>query len=202
MIIDKKIRAFTRNWRNPGDFPVTEEDESTVRYDMQYLFDELKDAVNSLIDGIFAENIPFRRSLGIPADNVQSAVAEVKRQLDEAVIGTAVPDGSITAPKLASGAVETSKLAYSAVTPEKSSGLQREKILKSGVSLSFQNGAASYYDEDVTEGCFALALPSDGCFESWREHSVRLSLISPGELSFSAEVSFSGELSADILLLP
>lgn len=42
---------FTKNWERPEDFPTFEENEVQVRADMQCLYDEIKDFINSkLID--------------------------------------------------------------------------------------------------------------------------------------------------------
>lgn len=41
---------FSRDWRNPEDYPTLELDETVVRADMQSLHDETRDYLNNVLD--------------------------------------------------------------------------------------------------------------------------------------------------------
>lgn len=110
---------YTRKWTSPDDFPTYEADETKVRSDMQALFDQIRDALNTLARAIIAGNVPFTPVQGkISAESVQAAVEEVQTQIAGAVLGQ-IPDGTITTAKLADDAVSSQKMADSAVTGEK-----------------------------------------------------------------------------------
>ena len=49
--------SFTKSWKNAVDFPTVETNETKVRADMQYLFDEIKEALNALIDKLNRRNL-------------------------------------------------------------------------------------------------------------------------------------------------
>ena len=49
--------SFTKSWKNAVDFPTVETNETKVRADMQYLFDEIKEALNALIDKLNLRNL-------------------------------------------------------------------------------------------------------------------------------------------------
>lgn len=100
-----KLR-FSKSWLSKENFPTYEMREDQVRADMQYLHDETQTAFNNLVDdleSLSAENIPFTSSAAIPASDVQSAIANVQQQVADAYAGTAIPNGSITDEKLATG---------------------------------------------------------------------------------------------------
>ena len=119
MIEEQKKENYTKTWESAADFPTYEADEETVRSDMQYLYEEIRVWLNDVIDHITAPLIPFTMSAGIPYENVQAAIDDLKRQLDEAVMHGIVPDLSITSIKLADGAVIETKLADGSVTTPK-----------------------------------------------------------------------------------
>lgn len=50
---------FTKDWRNPADFPTYEGNEGNVRADLQWLFDEIKQYLNGeLLPGIETPELP------------------------------------------------------------------------------------------------------------------------------------------------
>lgn len=123
---------YTKNWNNPEDFPTYETRETRVRADMQYLYDEIREAFNRLVDEIKAAEIPFLPTEEIDASTVQEAIEDVQEQISTAVTGN-IPDRSLTGAKLAleavgvdelaDGAVETDKLDDEAVTGAKLAAL-------------------------------------------------------------------------------
>ena len=119
MIQDLKKNSYTKTWESATDFPTHQSVESVVRADRQYLFEEIRQWLNGVLDNMLAENLPFATSEGIPAENIQAAITNIKQQLDAAVISGIVPDGSITTAKLDDGSVTETKLANGAVSAAK-----------------------------------------------------------------------------------
>ena len=109
---------YSKSWRSAADFPSYEEDEATVRDDIQCLFDEARDAINQLISELKAVNVAFGRTAEIDAVTVQNAIELVQAQVQNAVLGQ-LPAGSVNSAKLADLAVTTGKLADLAVTAAK-----------------------------------------------------------------------------------
>ena len=138
--------TFDKVWTNPSHFPTYEANETQVRADMQYLFDKIKDIYNNhLAEEFNAENMPFSPTVGgVTAETVQAAIEFVHNEISSASQG-AVPNGSITSDKLVqtSGsesvttntirdeAITEPKIANSAVTFEKTSGVQKEHTIVS-----------------------------------------------------------------------
>lgn len=110
--------AYSKSWRSAADFPTFEDSEAQVRDDMQALFDEVGDALNRLAGEIGAANIPFEPTAEIDVEDVQAAIELLQSQMNGLALGQ-VPNGSVTAEKLASLAVTTVKLADAAVTAAK-----------------------------------------------------------------------------------
>lgn len=126
---------YSKSWRSAEDFPSYEENEERVRDDMQILFDEVRDALNRLVGELKAENLPFTPTPEIDAATLQNAVELLQTQISGAVTGQ-LPNGSITAEKLAEQAVTGAKLANLAVTAEKlaSGAVTGEKLANRAVT--------------------------------------------------------------------
>ena len=124
---------FTKLWTNHEDFPTVEPREEVVRSDMQLLFNEIRDYLNTTLSGAVstlgdtltalqgkagAGRIGFTRTAAVDRDNVQDAIECVQSQLVNVSQG-GIADGAVTAQKLADGAVGTAALADAAVTYDK-----------------------------------------------------------------------------------
>lgn len=120
---------FTKLWTNHDDFPTVETREEVVRSDMQLLFNEIRDYLNTTLSGVVAavsdkvagllgdsgaKQIGFTATEHIDKYNVQDAIEDVQAQLVSVSQG-AVADGAVTAQKLANGAVTSAKIADGAV---------------------------------------------------------------------------------------
>lgn len=134
---------FTKLWTNHDDFPTVETREEVVRSDMQLLFNEIRDYLNTTLSGVVAavsdkvagllgdsgaKQIGFTATERIDKYNVQDAIEDVQAQLvsvsqgavaDGAVTAQKLADSAVTAQKLADGAVGTAALAPDAVTADK-----------------------------------------------------------------------------------
>lgn len=121
---DNDIKRFkleyTKDWKNPEDFPTYQPREEEVRADMQRLFDEMRDAFNNFLEGVAASYIPFTKTSEIDETDVQAAIENVQSQVKEASTG-AIIDRSIDGVKLVLGAVGNDELAGD-ISPEKLAG--------------------------------------------------------------------------------
>lgn len=121
---------FTKLWTNHDDFPTVETREEVVRSDMQLLFNEIRDYINTTLSGVVstigdtltalqgkagAGRIGFTRTAAIDRDNVQEAIENVQAQIAGVTQG-GIADGAVTTEKIAKGAVTTEKIANGAVT--------------------------------------------------------------------------------------
>ena len=79
--------AFTKVWTNPTDFPTYQPNEEQVRKDLQLLHDETRDYLNDVL-------------LQTVSNALDETVEEV-REMGEAAIVGAIPDGSVGTDKLA-----------------------------------------------------------------------------------------------------
>ena len=72
--------SYTRDWTKPADFPTFEDDEQTVREDMQYQPNELKQFINEALVAFVNDSlIPLVNALvagTIPADSVYTAAIQ------------------------------------------------------------------------------------------------------------------------------
>ncbi len=94
--------SFTKSWQNREDFPTYEDNEDQVRADLQCLFDELRDYLNQkLLPAV--NSISAVEVTAASGGTVQGALNQLRSDLNAAVMGS-VPDGSITAAKLAADA--------------------------------------------------------------------------------------------------
>lgn len=107
--------SFTKDWTNPLDFPTYEDNETKVRSDMQFLYNEIRDYINNLLTELIAKNLPFEPTPSVDASTIQNAIEVVSSQVTSSILGQ-IPDGSITSEKLAAGAVTEAKLGKGAVT--------------------------------------------------------------------------------------
>lgn len=124
---------FTKLWTNHDDFPTVETREDVVRSDMQLLFNEIRDYLNTTLSGVVstigdtltalqgktgAGRIGFTKTAAIDRENVQDAIECVQEQLVNVSQG-GIADGAVTSEKVADGAVGTAALADAAVTYDK-----------------------------------------------------------------------------------
>ena len=124
---------FTKLWTNHDDFPTVETREAVVRSDMQLLFNEIRDYINTTLSGVVstigdtltalqgkagAGRIGFTRTAAIDRAQVQDAIERVQEQLVNVSQG-GIADGAVTSEKVAAGAIGTAAIADAAVTYDK-----------------------------------------------------------------------------------
>lgn len=175
---------FTKDWTKPADFPTFEDDETTVRADMQYQPNELRSYLNNVItDFINNTLIPVVDSLvtgtvspdSVYTDAIQNeAVTKAKlaagsvgtEQLEDGCVGSdQLSDGGVVYGKLGAAAVGNTNIAQDAV---RSTHIQKlavtlEKLATDVTAVALGGAAAAHTHgaDDVTSGIFADArIPS------------------------------------------
>ena len=125
-----ELLEFTRVWTDntpEHGFTTYEDREDVVRYDMQLLFDELKNALNKVVgklnDKDFdvsadASDVVFTPTAYINKTDVQAAIEYVMSQIAASWAGT-ISDNTITGAKMVEGAIDTRELHDDAVTEDK-----------------------------------------------------------------------------------
>lgn len=141
---------FTKLWTNHDDFPTVETREEVVRSDMQLLFNEIRDYLNTTLSGVVstlgdtltalqgkagAGRIGFTKTAAIGRENVQDAIECVQAQLVNVSQG-GIADGAVTSEKVAAGAIGTAAIADAAVTYDKikDKAVGSAKLADNGVS--------------------------------------------------------------------
>lgn len=136
--------TFTKEWTDPSDFPTLEPNETQVRADMQYLFDEIRDFINAYLVAAFndmASRVEAIEDLSVPENSITYDKL-CKYTNVEAVVTEAVRAEAITTAKLdhtpnfeavareviRNGAINAAKLDSGCVTPEKLSGILPEHV--------------------------------------------------------------------------
>lgn len=161
---------FTKLWTNHDDFPTVETREEVVRGDMQLLFNEIRDYINTTLSGVVstigdtltalqgkagAGRIGFTRTAAVDRDNVQDAIECVQSQLVNVSQG-GIADGAVTAAKIADGAVTSEKIQSGAIQKNHfTSGALQEDIPVDELTFSATSTACTL----STHWCkFAVAL--------------------------------------------
>lgn len=180
---------YSKSWRSAQDFPSFEDNEETVRDDMQSLFDEARDGLNRLIGEIRAANVPFAATAEIDAANVQNAIELLQAQLDGIALGQ-LPNGCVTTEKLAERAVTAAKIADGAVTAAKlGSGAVTEAKLGSGAVTAGKIGSGAVTAAKLADGAVTAAKLADGVLSGKADlvsGKVKPSQLSRGKVSVSA----------------
>lgn len=139
MALQDYILTYTKDWKNPADFPTYETKEAKVREDMQLLFDEMRNAFNNFLVDLSAGLLPFSSSSAVPASNVQDAILNVQSQIVEASTGN-IPPRSLDGDRLKEDAITEDELSEGCVT----------SVALAVVDAQGENGAVS--SENISKG--------------------------------------------------
>ncbi len=144
--------SFTKDWKNPTDFPTYEENEAQVRADMQLLHDEVKDFINvKLIEGI--ENLNFDGS-----GDMLAAVYDTKNRRQDVYTYAAQQDSKTLA---AAKTYADNKLeAYDTTQDAKFSNVDN-RFGELNQQLTSVLGAPELLAKYTTPGTYTVELPSD-----------------------------------------
>lgn len=160
--------SYTRDWTKPADFPTFEDDEQTVREDMQYQPNELKQFINEALVAFVNDSlIPLVNALvagTIPADSVYTAAIQ-NDAVTLAKLGADVTAAALGAPSKVNGVEPDSSgeivltggdIAMSSTDPTTVSGAISTKQPQTGL-LAVESDIADadylpFYDASAAEG--------------------------------------------------
>lgn len=160
--------SYTRDWTKPADFPTFEDDEQTVREDMQYQPNELKQFINEALVAFVNDSlIPLVNALvagTIPADSVYTAAIQ-NGAVTLAKLGTDVTAAALGAPSKVNGVEPDSSgdivltggdIAMSSTDPTTVAGAIETKQTQTGL-LAVESDIADadylpFYDTSAAEG--------------------------------------------------
>lgn len=146
MAITGKVLTFTFTHAAQSDLPTpTYASSAAFKAAIDTQATQLQTAINSVIDQLNsivalssgAENIGSAPITGVTGATVYAQIADIKSQLTGLVLGL-IPDGTITAAKLALLAVGTAQLADGAVTYVKHDTLTQTD-LNGGLVYAYKN---------------------------------------------------------------
>lgn len=110
--------TFSKVWTDPEDFPTHESDEETVRSDIQYLFDELKNYLNQTVvaklNGLNSEDVAVETggatsTLDQTLTGIERSLSQIQQDLENVVLGQ-IPDNSLTRDKLRNSIITPNKI--------------------------------------------------------------------------------------------
>ena len=160
--------SYTRDWTKPADFPTFEDDEQTVREDMQYQPNELKQFINEALVAFVNDSlIPLVNALvagTIPADSVYTAAIQ-NGAVTMAKLGEDVTAAALGAPSKVNGVGPDSSgdivltgggIAMSSTDPTTVAGAISTKQPQTGL-LVVENDIADadylpFYDTSAADG--------------------------------------------------
>ena len=160
--------SYTRDWTKPADFPTFEDDEQTVREDMQYQPNELKQFINGALVAFVNDSlIPLVNALvagTIPADSVYTAAIQ-NGAVTLAKLGEDVTAAALGAPSKVNGVepdgsgeivLTGSNIAMSSTDPTTVAGAISTKQTQTGL-LTVESDIADadylpFYDTSAAEG--------------------------------------------------
>ena len=160
--------SYTRDWTKPADFPTFEDDEQTVREDMQYQPNELKQFINEALVAFVNDSlIPLVNALvagTIPADSVYTAAIQ-NGAVTMTKLGEDVTAAALGAPSKVNGVEPDSSgdivltggdIAMSSTDPTTVSGAISTKQPQTG-HLAIENDIADadylpFYDTSAADG--------------------------------------------------
>lgn len=160
--------SYTRDWTKPADFPTFEDDEQTVREDMQYQPNELKQFINEALVAFVNDSlIPLVNALvagTIPADSVYTAAIQ-NDAVTLAKLGADVTAAALGAPSKVNGVepdgsgeivLTGGDIAMSSTDPTTVSGAISTKQPQTGL-LAVESDIADadylpFYDASAAEG--------------------------------------------------
>ena len=160
--------SYTRDWTKPADFPTFEDDEQTVREDMQYQPNELKQFINEALVAFVNDSlIPLVNALvagTIPADSVYTAAIQ-NGAVTMAKLGGDVTAAALGAPSKVNGVEPDSSgdivltggdIAMSSTDPTTVAGAISTKQPQTGL-LAVESDIADadylpFYDASAAEG--------------------------------------------------
>ena len=221
---------FTKSWKNAVDFPTVETNETKVRADMQYLFDELKDALNGIVDKLNGKKLDDYPSGGVVTtlgtDNTTIPTSKAVRDaMNQA--GQLPSGGVVTTLGTDDTTVPTSKAVRDAMTQAgqlPSGGTTGQALVKkSGTDFDMQwatipgfsqgktgtltadgwsNGSQTITVSGVTASGNVLVAPSPASQDAYAAAGIKCTAQAANSLTFTCKTAPTEALTVNVVLLP
>ena len=189
--------SFTKSWKNAVDFPTVETNETKVRADMQYLFDEIKEALNALIDKLNLRNLESFPTGGVVtslgADNTtiptSKAVKDAMTQVGQ------LPSGGIAGQVLGKKSGTNFDMGWTDIPRSQ----PRTGIL---TAAGWSNNSQTIAVEGVTASNNVCIDASTESYEAYAEAGVRCTAQAAGTLTFTCKRVPEEALTVNFVILP
>lgn len=221
---------FTKSWKNAVDFPTVETNETKVRADMQYLFDELKEALNGIVDKLNGKKLDDYPSggvvttLGTDHTTVPTSKA-VRDAMNQA--GQLPSGGVVTTLGTDDTTVPTSKAVRDAMTQAgqlpRGGTTGQALVKKSGTNFDMQwatipgfsqgktgtltgagwsDGSQTITVSGVTASGTVLVAPSPASQEAYAAAGIKCTAQAANSLTFTCKTAPTEALTVNVVLLP
>ena len=221
---------FTKSWKNAVDFPTVETNETKVRADMQYLFDELKEALNGIVDKLNGKKLDDYPSggvvttLGTDHTTVPTSKA-VRDAMNQA--GQLPSGGVVTTLGTDDTTVPTSKAVRDAMTQAgqlpRGGTTGQALVKKSGTNFDMQwatipgfsqgktgtltvagwsDGSQTITVSGVTASGTVLVAPSPASQEAYAAAGIKCTAQAANSLTFTCKTVPTEALTVNVVLLP
>ena len=189
---------FTKSWKNAVDFPTVETNETKVRADMQYLFDEIKEALNGIVDKLNGKKLDDYPSGGVVTtlgtDNTtiptSKAVRDAMNQAGQ------LPSGGSTGQALVKKSGTNFDMQWATIP-----GFSQGKTGTLTVA-GWSNGSQTITVSGVSASGNVLVAPSPASQDAYAAAGVRCTAQAANSLTFTCKTAPMEALTVNVVLLP
>ena len=189
---------FTKSWKNAVDFPTVETNETKVRADMQYLFDELKDALNGIVDKLNGKKLDDYPSGGVVttlgADDTTVPTSKAVR--DAMTQAGQLPSGGGTGQALVKKSGTNFDMQWATIP-----GFSQGKTGTLTVA-GWSNGSQTITVSGVTASGNVLVAPSPDSQDAYAAAGVKCTAQAANSLTFTCKTAPAEALTVNVVLLP
>lgn len=189
---------FTKSWKNAVDFPTVETNETKVRADMQYLFDELKDALNGIVDKLNGKKLDDYPSGGVVTTlgSDDTTVPTSKAVRDAMTQAGQLPSGGTTGQALVKKSGTNFDMQWATI-PGFSQG-------KTGTltAAGWSNGSQTITVSGVTASGNVLVAPSPVSQDAYATAGIKCTAQAANSLTFTCKTAPTEALTVNVVLLP
>ena len=189
---------FTKSWKNAVDFPTVETNETKVRADMQYLFDELKDALNGIVDKLNGKKLDDYPSGGVVttlgADDTTVPTSKAVR--DAMTQAGQLPSGGTTGQALVKKSGTNFDMQWATIP-----GFSQGKTGTLTVA-GWSNGSQTITVSGVTASGNVLVAPSPASQDAYAAAGVKCTAQAANSLTFTFKTAPAEALTVNVVLLP
>ena len=189
---------FTKSWKNAVDFPTVETNETKVRADMQYLFDELKEALNGIVDKLTMNQAGQLPSGGVVTTlgTDDTTVPTSKAVRDAMTQAGQLPSGGITGQALVKKSGTNFDMQWATIP-----GFSQGKTGTLTVA-GWSDGSQTITVSGVTASGNVLVAPSPASQEAYAAAGIKCTAQAANSLTFTCKTAPTEALTVNVVLLP